>query len=209
MEVTFVADKCLMAIVMILFIYGLLKFNSWVINGFYQITRGEEKEMPDGTVQSVGKILYPIKKYFDRHRVNYIQFTGDNLSLILHHIISSTPSLKNTISVINGWSFDVHDVAEWEKQKGSIEKRFGIKMGMGTGKWYVIEKEIKIPIIPDWISKPFINCVHCMASLHSTYIYWPAMIMLFGFDLRQLLLWPLYMLALVVFNIQTFKESNI
>lgn len=46
-------------------------------------------------------------------------------------------------------------------------------------------------------SKPVCTCAPCMASLHSTYIFFPVAMMVFELPfLFALLLWPLYALAL-------------
>lgn len=203
-------NNIFLALLIAAFFYVLLKFNSWVINGFFQITRGEEKELADGKIVSIGKILYPIKKYFDRYDTSEVLFTGSNLRLILHHIVSSTPSLNNSIliSLNDKTTITTASKKEWIKQKESVEKRFGVRMEF-DGLDIKLFKVDKNYIVSDWIRKPVINCIHCMASVHSIYIFWPASIWLFGFNWWLFIVWPLYMLALVVFNIQTFKDSNI
>lgn len=49
-----------------------------------------------------------------------------------------------------------------------------------------------IKYLGDFWSKPVITCPICMASLHSTYIYWNAI----DFSVQSLLLYPLYILFL-------------
>jgi hypothetical protein len=45
---------------------------------------------------------------------------------------------------------------------------------------------------PEWVQKPLYDCPTCMASVHSTYIFWAA----YPFTLESLILYPFYILAL-------------
>ena len=46
--------------------------------------------------------------------------------------------------------------------------------------------------IGEFWSKPLFTCPPCMASVHSTYIYWFAM----PFNIQSLAIWPFYILML-------------
>lgn len=59
--------------------------------------------------------------------------------------------------------------------------------------------------IPYWLTKPLYNCPPCMASIHSTYVYWFFM----PFELHSLYIYPIYILALSGLNyIISEKISN-
>ena len=49
--------------------------------------------------------------------------------------------------------------------------------------------------LPEFIVKPIAGCMRCMASVHSTYIFWP-IVLQFGFSIWLFPLWILYVAIL-------------
>lgn len=61
--------------------------------------------------------------------------------------------------------------------------------------WKVREWSVKT--FGEFASKPICTCCPCMASLHSTYVYFPLMVIHFSVNFWiALLCWPVYALAL-------------
>lgn len=53
---------------------------------------------------------------------------------------------------------------------------------------------------PWWVKKPLIECVSCMASVHSMYVYWPWVVWCGQMGLKALLVYPIYVVALSGLN---------
>lgn len=54
--------------------------------------------------------------------------------------------------------------------------------------------------VPWWLKKPLIECVSCMASIHSLYVYWPWVIWQGQLNLKSMLIYPIYIIALSGLN---------
>jgi hypothetical protein len=91
--------------------------------------------------------------------------------------------------VIIGWNkateFDYErGVVNFAGDKPNIEE--DSKMILWKLRYYAINK------IGYFWSKPLFTCCTCMASVHSTYIYWAAL----PLDLHSLVVYPIYILGL-------------
>ena len=71
----------------------------------------------------------------------------------------------------------------------------------------VIQKEVKGILwfvekwaIGKWFYKPVCGCLPCMASLHSTYVYWMFMFVSNEINVESLMMYPIYILALSGLN---------
>lgn len=51
-----------------------------------------------------------------------------------------------------------------------------------------------------WFYKPLCGCLPCMASFHSTYVYWAYIYIIGYISLNALLFYPIYILALSGLN---------
>ena len=51
-----------------------------------------------------------------------------------------------------------------------------------------------------WFYKPLCHCLPCMASFHSTYVYWGFMFTLNSITWSALIIYPIYILALSGLN---------
>lgn len=66
-------------------------------------------------------------------------------------------------------------------------------------------------------SKPICTCPPCMASLHSTYVFWPLVIFLYGWNPAEFIIYPIYIGALccvnwilisIIYAIESYIERN-
>lgn len=53
---------------------------------------------------------------------------------------------------------------------------------------------------------PLYGCVRCMASLHSLWTYWPVVLILFGFNPIEIIVWIFDMFTLVTLNWIVYKK---
>ena len=57
-----------------------------------------------------------------------------------------------------------------------------------------------------WFYKPLCGCVPCMASIHSTYVYWAFMYVSDEITVSALMIYPVYILALSGLNYLIDRE---
>lgn len=62
--------------------------------------------------------------------------------------------------------------------------------------------------VPWWLKKPMIECVSCMASIHSLYIYWPFVFHRGEFSLTSLVVYLAYVPALAGLNLILYRITT-
>lgn len=57
-----------------------------------------------------------------------------------------------------------------------------------------------------WFYKPLCGCIPCMASIHSTYVYWTFMFVSDAINWESLIIYPIYIIALSGLNYLIDRE---
>jgi hypothetical protein len=66
----------------------------------------------------------------------------------------------------------------------------------------LMDKKIK----QDWIKKPLYKCVRCMASVWGALTYWPAVMMMFGWNWKEVPVFVFDVFILVIVNFYIYKK---
>jgi len=81
----------------------------------------------------------------------------------------------------------------------------GIKGSMDEGQ--ILHGYFKRVSKLNFFSKPLGTCIKCMASVYGSLLYWPCVLLAFGFDWWQLPVWVADIFALVYINFYLYKKG--
>lgn len=163
----------------LLFYAMLLILSSFIINGFYSITRGRWEKNPDGSEYWTGKIFKGYHKFLQTHTVQLVSYENEEF-------------LKNFF-IIKGF-FDEKEFLMIDKNFFVVKRLTDVRMplffsyalskGMRIGvketdseprnHLFAIYKEVKVYKYPEWIRDPLGECINCMASVWGTvlWVFW-------------------------------------
>lgn len=203
----------------------LLLAQSIFINGVYQSATGETKKRVDGSDEDSEMILYPLKKFFEKTKVVYYKYKGQQFQKLIEEIRLITPGFifeseicNNTYPYFNTIFIELGKPFE---QFYTIEKEILKKLGAKA-----IRDEIIIPIkvkniaafrfvkpedkyiYPVWLRKPIIQCIKCMSSFWGALTFWPVVLFLLGFNWLEIPVFFADMFSLTYINWILYKKAQ-
>lgn len=171
-----------------------------VINGVWGAAKGESELLPNGKWKHSDMILYPIKRFLTRQKLEPINYRGDELKKLVNLIetqfgIVFPDAIEIRYNHINTEAVDI------ELVKKLCEKACDRFVGLNwvlhdiDGKVYGVSffRNYKFYILSKWLRKPVIECVKCMPSYYSIVLFLPAAVYLLG--------WHWYLIPLYFINV--------
>lgn len=149
-----------------------LVVQSLFIHGIKLALYGKTEILPDESTADHGMILYPFYKFMTQSIKRKVFFQGQQLVKISNEIRSAFPSIAM-------YSFE-H--GSFLSQASNIEKQFNLKVSTDNSitQFY---REINFYKFPEWIRKPTVECVVCMASFWGMFTCFFPALALYGFNL--------------------------
>jgi hypothetical protein len=179
-------------------------FGAFIILGAFSITRGKTVTLPDGKKKDVGKLFYPILKWFTRTRVVVIPYDGVELIKKVDEL-----NAKYRWNLAENMHFLSKDIIDKLRIYENIDA-----VVLGGNKLY-LELITTEDVLSDYIKDPIICCVTCMASVWGTLIYWCSVFIYMELNgvkpvgiLLLLLVWLAYMLTLAFVTTYLWTKLN-
>lgn len=166
------------------------------VAGAFGAAEGETRKRPDGTDKDGENILYPIKKWLERTvtvRVDYCDVTQFNIlydALVKKYGHAIPPHAKH--QNVLAFSDTEVDADTLIKFINVVESTSGVKvdaekMRSETIITFYIEEER--PVFSKYIRKPTLGCPKCMPSLWGILTYWMPVLLFFGFQWWEVLVY--------------------
>jgi hypothetical protein len=206
------------------FIYIIFYAITLLIGGLFCIglwisSQGEDEIQPDGKLRNVwAMIFYPIHRYLDRKKTEFIYYSGEQLEGLIEQFKADYKQYMGLTDVMeitkNGFKTDSVENADlWEKAFVDLYKRKQI-IYMRYDLEFDFCKEYETPIISPYISKPLLLCFKCFASIWGSLVFWAMTLFALRVDFIPcdfyvlVPMWVLYCFNLVVVNVKIEKKTS-
>jgi hypothetical protein len=196
--------------------FMFLLFGAIVITGFYSVTRGSIKTMPDGTKKKEGQLLrdWYLFWYREVKTKKRYQYVGNELTKIVttwqqsaykfgiadylsdRIVVSSHPDQKTLTMVAKSLNI----VAEMERGRQGVEVKF-----------YMEETQY---VFPWWLRKMLAGCITCHSSWLGSIIFWTGYFFAANYgaainsNLLVFLTWISYCFALAFLSPYLYKKVS-
>jgi hypothetical protein len=179
---------------------------------------GETVKRPDGTDKDSEMILYPFKKWLNKEEENKIFYQGKELAAAYKawkkkysSIFPAHKLLENGILFVGS-----NDLKETHSQLENVKRFLDIledEQGVNSvvevaggeliASFYLLMKQY---VRSKWVRKPVLGCPKCMASYWSLITYWIPVLLIFGFDWWEVIVWGPNVVVVSYFAYWLYKK---
>lgn len=153
----------------------MLVINAFFIVGLNKVTFGSDEMLPNGKVETKGKILYFVRRYFETHRIKIIYADMQRSQEFIDRLKKLMPMLDIKVEGTSCFFLNTQNLA-YISIKNGIESSTGYLTrteDMSEGLTRVIfYKEIKEYDCPGWIRSMLYDCPPCMSTIYGNLFYW-------------------------------------
>lgn len=160
------------------------------LNGIKIAAGGETEKMPNGKDKDSPMLLYPIAKWLDSHTMEKVYYSGEQFTKLLDSYFRRFGLLfptdyKRTDGTLQYQSDGSISILVGLMEKIRQEGVF-VEAEDRTVRFY---KEYKKFRFSKYVRMPTLGCIRCMPSYWSLVTFWPTMLLVFGYQDWQWLLW--------------------
>jgi hypothetical protein len=150
----------------------LLVLGSFVIVGFYIITRGERIKRPDGTYFLKGKILKSWSLFWEKTTgIRRMYYQGEELTKKHQWLKDCNAALAMRLNIIPNQSCFQLTGALAAEDYSYLRDVFQCQVEMNETWLFLYEDEPEY-YFPEWVRFPLSQCPPCMASVYGSVLYW-------------------------------------
>lgn len=202
----------------LLVVIAMLLLNALMIRGVNLILQGRTEIKPDGSELHIGKIGYPIRRYFDEKVLEKVYYEGSQLNNIIKLFGVKLPNFEYSEHNNNNLILTNEQKINMESNKDLIVSQVGCQIDFDEIKtsnneysigWRVLfYKEYSRYTYPEWFRSIFYDCPPCMSTVWGTCFYWVMVLAIFKLELcpQLFIIWIGYWLALAYTNFYIEKR---
>jgi len=169
---------------------GYIILQSLFMVGVWVSAKGETEKMPNGKDYDSEMILFPLKKFLMKNRLEKVFYESNYFLDLITKIRVQIPEFEfavseNEIAMTRSDKDFVPFVNLLNDRMKRIDNKIQITL---TDTGIRFHKEFIHYRFNKYIRKPVIQCPICMSSVWSIFTYWIPVIYLFGFNLPVLYL---------------------
>lgn|SRR5699024_7384468 len=169
---------------------GYIILQSLFMVGVWVSAKGETEKMPNGKDYDSEMILFPLKKFLMKNRLEKVFYESNYFLDLIAKIRVQIPEFEfavseNEIAMTRSDKDFVPFVNLLNDRMKRIDNKIQITL---TDTGIRFHKEFIHYRFNKYIRKPVIQCPICMSSVWSIFTYWIPVIYLFGFNLPVLYL---------------------